>query len=54
MKQLTVIGINADGTVIYDWVDDGFAPHKNRSTPKKPRRRMSTVLAPRLFKGHRP
>ena len=31
-----------------------YAPHKNRGTLPKPKRRASTVLSPRLFKGHRP
>ncbi|MEM9426639.1 MAG: hypothetical protein AAGA06_08040 [Pseudomonadota bacterium] len=30
------------------------APHAYRPTPKRPPRRMSSTLAPRLFKGHRP
>jgi len=31
-----------------------YAPHKNRGTPPKPNRRVSSVLSTRLFKGHRP
>ena len=30
------------------------APHAQRGTPEKPRRRISTILSNRLFKGHRP
>jgi hypothetical protein len=30
------------------------APHANPASMKKPRRRQSTVLLPRLYKGHRP
>lgn len=33
---------------------DYKAPHALRGTPKKPRRRMSSALMPRQFKGHRP
>jgi hypothetical protein len=32
---------------------DYKAPHALRGTPKKPRRRPSSVLSNRLFKGHR-
>ena len=33
---------------------DYKAPHALRGTAQKRRRRYSSVLAPRLFKGHRP
>jgi hypothetical protein len=33
---------------------DYKAPHANRPTPKRSPRRISSVLAKRLFKGHRP
>ncbi|ANS06205.1 hypothetical protein HOR19_gp12 [Phage MedPE-SWcel-C56] len=33
---------------------DYKAPHAMRGTPERRPRRSSSVLAPRLFKGHRP
>lgn len=36
------------------FVESYKAPHAYRGSIAKPRRRISSVLMPRLFKGHRP
>lgn len=55
MQPVFILATREDGTA-YPMLShfDYKAPHANRGTPSRGRRRMSTSLLPRLFKGHRP